>query len=85
VELTAERTAVLALDATCQTPVGVCARLGDGELTVHGYAGLPDGSEWVRDRVTGDPEQPAALGQSLAERMIAAGARDVLERAEAAA
>lgn len=84
VELTAERAAVVALDATCQTPVGVCARLDGGELSVHGFAGLPDGSEWVRDRVTGDADQPAALGEALAERMIAAGARDLLERAEAA-
>jgi hydroxymethylbilane synthase len=83
VELTAERAAVVALDATCQTPVGVCARLNGGELVVHGYAGLPDGSEWVRDRVAGDPEQPAALGETLADRMIAAGARGILERAEA--
>jgi hydroxymethylbilane synthase len=83
VELTAERAAVVALDATCQTPVGVCARLEGGELVVHGYAGLPDGSEWVRDRVAGDPEQPAALGESLANRMLAAGARDILQRAEA--
>jgi hydroxymethylbilane synthase len=84
VELTAERAAVVALDATCQTPVGVCARLDGGKLSVHGFAGLPDGSEWIRDRVTGDAEQPAALGEALAERMIAAGARDLLERAEAA-
>jgi hydroxymethylbilane synthase len=83
VELTAERTAVVALDATCQTPVGVCARLNGGELVVHGYAGLPDGSEWVRDRVAGDPDQPAALGEALSDRMLAAGARDILERAEA--
>jgi hydroxymethylbilane synthase len=84
VELTAERAAVVALDATCQTPVGICARLDGGALTVYGYAGLPDGSEWVRDRVEGDGEQPAALGAVLAERMIAAGARDILDRAEAA-
>ena len=50
-----------------------------------GFAGLPDGSEWVRDRVAGDPEQPAALGEALAERMLAAGAREILERAEALA
>jgi hydroxymethylbilane synthase len=75
--------AVLALDASCQTPVGVCARLDGGELSIHGYAGLPDGSEWVRDHVAGDGEQPAALGLTLAERMISAGARDILERAEA--
>lgn len=85
VEFTAERAAVVALDASCQTPVGVCARLGGGELVLHGYAGLPDGSEWIRDRVAGDPEQPAALGAALAERMLAAGARDILDRAEATA
>jgi hydroxymethylbilane synthase len=84
VELTAERAAVVALDASCQTPVGVCARIADSELVLHGYAGLPDGSEWVRDRVAGDREQPVALGQALAERMLVAGARDILERAGAA-
>jgi hydroxymethylbilane synthase len=85
VELTAERAAVGSLDASCQTPVGVCARLDGGELVVHGYAGLPDGSEWIRDRVTGDSEQPVALGEALAERMLAAGALEILQRAEAAA
>ncbi len=85
VELTAERAAVEALQATCHTPVGICARLQNGELSMFGFAGLPDGSEWVRDRVAGDPEQPAALGQALAERMLAAGARELLERAEALA
>ena len=80
VELTAERAAVAVLEATCMTPVGVRARL-EGELDVTGFAGLPDGSEWVRDRVRGDPGQPAALGEALAERMLAAGAREILDRA----
>jgi hydroxymethylbilane synthase len=82
VELTAERAAVGALAATCRTPIGICARLGD-ELELRGFAGLPDGSEWVRDRLAGDPAQPAALGEALAERMVAAGAGEILERAEA--
>lgn len=81
-ELTAERAATRVLEASCHTPVGVCARLGDGELTVYGYAGLADGGEWVRDSVRGDAEQPVALGESLAERMLAAGARDILDRAD---
>jgi hydroxymethylbilane synthase len=85
VELTAERAAVGALGATCYTPIGICARLEVGELVLFGYAGLPDGSEWVRDRVAGDPEQPVALGEALAERMLAAGAREILERSEALA
>ena len=81
VEVTAERASVAALDATCHTPVGICARLDGDELAIEAFAGLPDGSEWVRDRVAGDAEQPAALGESLAERMLAAGARQVLDRA----
>jgi hydroxymethylbilane synthase len=87
IELTAERAAVAALGASCETPVGVCARHLEGTLAVAGYAGLPDGSEWVRDAVRGDPEQPAALGQALVERMLAAGAGEILRRAasEAAA
>ena len=83
IEFTAERAATQALGASCDTPVGVCARLDGGELSVLGYAGLADGSEWVRDRVAGDPDQPAALGLSLAERMSAAGASEILQRAAA--
>ncbi len=85
VELTAERAALATLEATCDTPVGICARLGDGGLEMFGYAGAADGSDWVRDRLDGDPEQPAALGEALAERMLGAGAREILraERSEA--
>ncbi len=85
VELTTERAATVALGASCDTPVGICARIDGDELAVLGYAGLPDGSEWVRDRVAGDAAQPAALGEALAERMLAAGAGEILTRAEAEA
>jgi len=81
-ELTAERAATRALGASCDTPIGICARFDGTELVLSGYAGLVDGSEWVRDRVAGDAEQPAALGEALAERMLAAGAGEILERAE---
>jgi hydroxymethylbilane synthase len=80
-ELTAERAATRSLGASCDTPVGICARFRDAVLAVSGYAGRPDGSEWVRDRVAGDPDQPAALGEALAERMLAAGAAEILDRA----
>jgi hydroxymethylbilane synthase len=82
VEFTAERAATQILDASCETPLGICARHLEGTLAVAGYAGLPDGSEWVRDAVRGDPEQPAALGAALAERMLGAGAGEILERAK---
>ncbi len=81
IELTAERAATRALEASCDTPVGICARVTGDELVVIGYAGAADGARWVRDRVAGNPEQPVALGEALAERMLAAGAREILTEA----
>ena len=78
VELTAERAVVTALGATCHTPVGAHARLEGDRLALDAYAGLPDGSTWVRDTLEGPASEPADLGREVAERMLAAGARDVL-------
>jgi hydroxymethylbilane synthase len=84
-ELTAERAVVSLLDATCSSPIGVHASLEGETLTVEAFVGLPDGSEWVRDRIEVEVEQPAVAGALLAERLAGAGARDILERAERAA
>ncbi|HEV7770280.1 MAG TPA: hydroxymethylbilane synthase [Solirubrobacterales bacterium] len=81
-ELTAERAAVALLDTTCASPIGVHARVEDERLTIQAFVGLPDGSEWVRDRVEGEALDPTAAGALLAERLRAAGARDILDRAE---
>jgi hydroxymethylbilane synthase len=82
-ELTAERAAVRLLDASCTTPVGVFARVEGQGLEVEAFVGLPDGSEWLRDRIEADASEPAAAGVLLAERLLSAGARDLLDRAEA--
>ncbi len=84
-ELTAERAAVAPLGASCATPIGVHARAEGERMTVVAFVGLPDGSEWLRDQVDGPAEDPTALGYMLAERLLLAGARDLLERAEEAA
>jgi hydroxymethylbilane synthase len=85
VELTAERALVGALEASCRTPVGARARLADGELRLSAFVGLPDGSAWVRDSFDGDPADPGALGLAVGERLLAAGAGELLAAAEAAA
>lgn len=81
VALTAERALVAGLEATCQTPVGAFAREREGALRLEGFAGRPDGTAWVRDALDGDPAEPAALGAAVAERMLLAGAGEVLGRA----
>ncbi len=82
-ELTAERAAVALLEATCATPIGVHAGIEDEQLWIEAFVGLPDGSEWLRDRVEGAASEPAAAGVLLAERLLSAGARELLDRAEA--
>jgi len=84
-ELTAERAVVSLLEATCATPIGVRAQIAEARMSVDAFVGLPDGSEWIRDRVEGDATDPAALGAELAQRLLATGARDLLDRAEAMA
>lgn len=80
--LEAERAVVEALEATCHTPVGAHARVEEGRLSLYAFVGLPDGSEWITDRLEGDPGDPRTTGIGLADRLLAAGARELLRRAE---
>jgi hydroxymethylbilane synthase len=84
-ELTAERATVRLLDASCTTPVGVFAQVKGERLEIDAFVGLPDGSEWLRDHIEGEAAEPAVGGVLLAERLLSAGARDILDRAEAMA
>jgi hydroxymethylbilane synthase len=68
--LAAERDVVRRFGASCHTPVGVHS----GGEVVRGFVGLPDGSEWLIDEAP-DPD-------ALAQRMLSAGAAEILARAE---
>jgi hydroxymethylbilane synthase len=83
--LECERALVAALDTSCHTPVGAHATLDGDRLRLHAYVGLPDGTEWIIDTLEGDRTDPRLVGGRLAERMISAGARELLERAESSA
>jgi hydroxymethylbilane synthase len=81
--LTAERAVVGELDASCRTPIGVHARLdGEGALALAAFVGLPDGSHWIRDEVSGEADSPATLGVLASERLLAAGAGELLAAAD---
>jgi hydroxymethylbilane synthase len=86
-ELTAERAVVALLGATCNSPLGVHASIDSrsSEMRIDAFVGLPDGSEWLRDAIEGDSAEPTLLGAELAKRLLSSGARDLLDRAEAAA
>jgi hydroxymethylbilane synthase len=80
--LEAERALVEELDATCHTPVGAHARLEGERLVLHAFVGLPDGSEWITDRLDGSAGDARTTGIALAGRLLAAGAAELLRRAE---
>jgi hydroxymethylbilane synthase len=72
----AERELTRTLGATCNTSVGAHARMVDGgRLELRAWAGRPDGSAWVSDSITGDRD---GLGAAVGERMLAAGAAELL-------
>jgi porphobilinogen deaminase len=45
-------------------------------LRLVAWVGAADGSAWVRDELEGD--DPEALGVAVAERLLSAGARELL-------
>jgi hydroxymethylbilane synthase len=78
--LAAERDCVIALEATCDTPIGVLAESEDAQrIRIRSYAGAPDGSVWIRDRLEAGPD----AGRVLAERMLAAGVAEILSASSA--
>jgi hydroxymethylbilane synthase len=81
--LLAERALARDLNASCHTPLGAYAvPAGCGCLQLRAWVGLPDGSAWASDELLGGFYDPEALGRRVAERLSAAGARDLLRQAE---
>jgi hydroxymethylbilane synthase len=74
--LTCERALVRALGADCHTPVGAHATVAGDTLTLRVFVGRVDGSEWLRDELSGD--DPETLGAEVAGRLLAAGAERML-------
>ncbi len=77
--VTAERAFNTRLNGGCQVPIGGHALLvEDGQLWLRGLVGRPDGSETLRDEITGPRDQAEALGIELAERVLRNGADKIL-------
>jgi porphobilinogen deaminase len=58
---------------------GAAHRVRAAELELVAWVGLPDGSEWISDRLTG---AAPGLGAEVAGRLLSVGAAELLARAE---
>jgi hydroxymethylbilane synthase len=75
----AERAFLVSVGGACDLPVAGHARPADGgELRFDGLLAAPDGSALVRAGSTARPEDAAALGQAVAEMVLADGGRELL-------
>ncbi len=79
----AERAIAETLAASCQSPVATHAVLTEDEITITALVALPDGSESIRESITGAADKAQKLGRKLGKRLLSNGAQELLERAEA--
>jgi hydroxymethylbilane synthase len=75
----AERAMLKTLQGGCQVPIGAWARIERGEMVMEACVTSSDGLQFVKQRLTGTPEQSAELGEQIARMLIAAGAQNILE------
>lgn len=81
----AERALLRKLEGGCQVPIGGYATLKDGVLTLKAVVGSLDGRRIYRESRSGAVDDPEALGLTVAEALLAAGADSVLRESRAAA
>jgi hydroxymethylbilane synthase len=76
--VTAERAFSRRLFGGCQLPIAAYATITDKQLTMQGLVGRIDGSEIIRDVISGAPDEGEQLGKQLAELLLANGADIIL-------
>jgi len=78
--VTAERAVLAALGGGCQVPIGAYAEVEDEMLRLIAVVISPDGGRLVRENSSGPVREAERLGSELGDRLLAAGAREILEQ-----
>jgi hydroxymethylbilane synthase len=76
----AERAFQGAIEGDCNTPLAAHATVADGRLVLHAMVSDVEGKRRLEDSGSAPSADAEALGQQLAERLLARGARDILGR-----
>jgi len=80
-----ERDFVSAIGAGCSAPVAVNATIEGEKITIKAMLGYPDGTHIMHNELSAKVEDSDTLGTQLAQKMIANGALETLEKAESIA
>jgi len=74
----AERGMSRALAGSCTVPLGAYAEKQGDEIHIKGFVASVDGREMLREKLVGSAQDPEALGQQLAQKLVARGADRLL-------
>lgn len=75
----AERAFLKKLEGGCQVPIAAYAQLKDGRVVISGLVGSLKGETLIRDSLEGAPEDAESLGITVAENLLAKGAKEILD------
>lgn len=75
----AERSFLHRLEGGCQVPIAAHAIREGSDVLLKGLVGSVDGKKIIRDANRGPAQDAAAIGTDLAQRILEAGGRDILE------
>lgn len=78
IRVRAERAMNHRLHGGCQVPIAGFAELQGEALHMRGLLGYPDGSALFRAEAFGTPQDPEALGSSIADALLAQGGDKIL-------
>jgi hydroxymethylbilane synthase len=78
--IAAERSFLLAVGGDCNTPIAAHATVAAGRVTLRAAVSDPEGTRWLEDSGTAAATEAMQLGRALAERLLAAGAAELLGR-----
>jgi hydroxymethylbilane synthase len=76
----AERAFAYRLGGSCQSPIAAYAQVERERVSLVGLVAEPDGSRLLRDAISGSAANAQVLGEQLADRVLAAGAGELLQR-----
>lgn len=74
----AERAFLGLVEGGCQVPIGVHADAEAEKIKIEAIIASLDGSTVLRDTISGEAKDAAALGQKLGKKMLAAGGQEIL-------
>lgn len=75
-----ERAFLHRLQGGCQVPIAAHGSLAEGRFSLIGLVASLDGLQMIRETLSGPAEESESIGIALAERLLAQGADEILER-----